>query len=114
MSYLIFYIPDPIITVTVEPPPTITVNYSQIIQSSGGSSSGSNSRVFNFVDADLDVNGNITFYHNLDKTYVDYSVYMPNVGEIFADSDSYLFNAVTVNLKSFRPLVGMWTILIEV
>lgn len=101
--------------VTVESSPRIVVNVTEGQQvESGGGGSGSNSRVFNFVDADLDINGNISFTHNLDKTYVDYSVFMPGVGEVYADSDSYIINVLTINLKSLRPLNGLWTILIEV
>lgn len=74
----------------------------------------SNSRFFNFTNGDLDANGDITFLHELDRTFVDFSVYMPGIGEVSADNSSYSYNNLTINMKSYQPLQGNWGILIEV
>lgn len=117
MKYVIVCIEESDINVTLKEPEPISINYNQVLLTSGGSDGGGSgssgtSRVYNFVNADL-TNGVITFFHDMNKTYVDYSVFNPDVGEVVPDADSYGYNSVTINLSSFSPISGLWTILIE-
>lgn len=102
---------DGIINTSVKP----TAPIQTVVESTRGRGiTTSNSRFFNFTNSDLDEFGTITFLHSLDRVFVDYSVFMPGVGEVSADSDSYSYNNLTITLKSYQPIVGNWSILIEV
>lgn len=118
MKYVIVCIDEPPINVTLKEPDPILINYNQVqlvTGSDGGDGTVSNnSRVYTFTNADLAPNGSITFFHTLDRTFVDYSVFHPDVGEVVPDGDNFAFNSVTVNLLSFMPIPGLWSILIEV
>lgn len=113
MKYLIIPIDEPEIIVTMTPPDPILIDYAQVIQSTGGGG-GSNSRIFNFNQSDLNPDGTISFLHNLGLTRVDYSIFSPDFGEIEPVGDSYALNILTVDLSSWMPINGTWQILIEV
>lgn len=116
MKFIVIALDEPSHTVTLTEPDPIMVDVGQVQIRTGDSGSGTatSSRVFNFTNADLAANGSITFTHNLDLTFVDVSVYSPELGEVFADSVSTAYNSVTINLFNFMPITGLWTILIEV
>lgn len=113
MQYVIVIVDEPEVTCEVTPPEQIIVDFSQVIQSTGGGGSA-NSRVFDFNQSDLNPDGSISFLHNLGLTLVDYSVISPDFGEVEVVSDSYELNRLTINLSSFMPINGLWRILIEV
>jgi hypothetical protein len=115
-QFIIIGIDDDDINVTVRNPDPILVDVGQVQLRTGDSGGGnsSNSRVFNFTNADLSQTGAITFVHNLDLTFVDISVYSPVIGEITPDSVITAYNSITINLLNFMPITGIWTVLVEV
>lgn len=94
----------------------ITFSFGQFPVISAGELGDSTEIRYSFVDADLTADGWIYFTHGFGTT-VDYSVFMPTAGapqEIVPDQDSYELNRLGINLQSYRPLTGLWSILIEI
>src|SRR4028119_901133 len=110
MKFIVFAIEEESIGVMVETPDPILIDVGVTVAERTGDTGGggaSNSRVFNFTNADLAPNGAITFGQNMDLTFVDVSVYSPLLGEVFADRVDFGFNSVTINLFNFMPIVGL-------
>jgi hypothetical protein len=117
MTYLIIDIPDnDVISVTLEPDTAISINYSVAYELDSAVPSESVTRQeFTFVDADLNSQNRITFTHNLGaQDFVDYALFSPYFEDrVTPDKTIYAVNQLTLDLTSFRPLVGLWRIMIE-
>lgn len=117
MTYLIIDLPDnDAIAVTVEPDSPISVNYCVAYElESSVPPEIITRREFSFVDADLNGQNRITFTHNLGaQDFVDYALFSPYFEDtVTPDKTIYTVNQLTLDLTSFRPLVGLWRIMIE-
>lgn len=115
MSFIIFEIPDPSLSVSLDPPDVITVNYGLSVEGESATAIQPSRREFSFVDADLNSLNRITFIHNLGgQDFVDYALWAPQFDDrVTPDKTIYSVNQLTLELSSFRPLVGSWKIMIE-
>jgi hypothetical protein len=117
MSFLIIQLPDePDISISVSPTPVISVNYGVSLESDAAvPPEQPTKRVFTFVDADLNGQNRITFVHNLgEQSIVDYALWAPQYSDrVTPDNTIYAVNQLTLDLSSFRPLIDVWTIMIE-
>ena len=114
MSFIIFELPEPSLVITLAPTEVITVNYGLTVDGESATLLEPSRREFSFVDADL-TNNRITFIHNLGgQDFVDYALWAPQFDDrVTPDKTIYSVNKLTLDLSSFRPLIGSWKIMIE-